>query len=216
MARSNRREEVLLQKKRFVRGFILVFFLVLSSGCTNSEVEKPRISINSDSDYVTTFEDLNLGVLYDFDFKLPNADNSWVNLWVERYNDGKLDAQPITQLSYGNSPSEMEEGNLGFGIINPNTEAPLVFLFGPGVRTQPSIIEKESKTIVASSWDYVIGDEDVELELGKTTILAAYRETQSNSIRTVDLLDEEAVKRMIQQNDMVLLLKIKIEKEPKN
>ncbi|MBP3950114.1 hypothetical protein [Bacillus suaedae] len=205
-----------MQKKQFIFGFILVFFLALSSGCTNSELEKkPTISIDSDSDYVTTFKDLNLGVLYDFDFKLPNADNSWVNLWVERYNDGKLDSQPLTQLSYGNSPTEMEEGHLGFGIINPNSEAPLVFLYGPGVRTQPSVIEKESKTIMASAWDYAIGNEDVELELGETTILAAYRETESNSFRTVDLQDEEAVKTMIQQNDTVLLLKIKIEEEPR-
>jgi len=56
---------------------------------------------------VNTFEDLNLGILFDFDFTLPNADNSWVNLWVERYIDGEKESQRLTQLSYGNSPNEV-------------------------------------------------------------------------------------------------------------
>ncbi|WP_332699430.1 hypothetical protein [Halalkalibacter lacteus] len=174
------------------------------------------ISVNTDSEYVNTFEDLNLGILFDFDFKLPNADKSWVNLWVERYNDGEKESQPLTQLSYGNSPNEVDEGHLGFGMINPNSEDTLVFLYGPAVRTQPSIIEKKTKTDIFSSWDYAIGNEEVELEIGETKILAAYRETESNSISTVDLQDEESVNRMIKQDNIVLLLKVKIEEKNAN
>lgn len=161
---------------------------------------------------MNTFEDLNLGILFDFDFTLPNADKSWVNLWVERYIDGKKESQPLTQLSYGNSPNEVEQGHLGFGMINPNLEDTLVFLYGPAVRKYPAIIEREPKTDVSSSWDYAIGNEEVELDIGETKILAAYWETESNSIRTVDLQDEDSVNEMIKQVNMVLLLKVKIEK----
>ncbi|RDW20855.1 hypothetical protein CWR48_04415 [Oceanobacillus arenosus] len=203
-------------KNYFMFSTILFFFLVLSSGCTNSSDNIVTISVNSDSEYVNTFEDLNLGVLYDFDFKLPNADKSWVNLWVERYYYGKKESKPLTHLSYGNSPNEVDEGHLGFGMINPNSEDTLVFVYGPGVSTQPSIIEDESKTDIISSWDYAIGNEEIELELGETKILAVYRETEGNSISTIDLQDEESVNRMIKEDAMVLLLKIKIEEKNAN
>ena len=200
-------------KNYFIISSIIFFLFLLSTGCTNSSDKMATISVNSDSEYVNTFEDLNLGILFDFNFTLPNADKRWVNLWVERYIDGEIEQYPLTQLSYGISPNEVEEGHLGFGMINPNSEDTLVFLYGPAVRSQPSIIEKEPKTDSISSWDYAIGNEEVELEIGETKILAAYRETESNSIRTVDLQDEESVNRMIKQDNMVLLLKVKIEEE---
>ena len=61
---------------------LLLFFIILNSGCTNSSNNMATISVNSNSQYVKTFEDLNLGILYDFDLKLPDADASWVNLWI--------------------------------------------------------------------------------------------------------------------------------------
>jgi len=185
----------------------------MSSGCTISNDKTATISVNSDSEYVNTFEDLNLGILFDFDFTLPDADESWVNLWVERYNDGTKETQPLTQLSYGNSPNKVDEGSMGFGMINPNTEAPLVFLYGPDVRTQPQIIKKESNANRLSTWDYAIGEKEVELKMGETKILAVYRETENDSLRTVDLQDEETVKEMIEQEDTVLVLKVKIDEK---
>ncbi|MFZ3579741.1 hypothetical protein [Virgibacillus sp. DJP39] len=137
-----------------------------------------------------------------------------VNLWVESYKDGKKDSQPLTQLSYGNSPKEVSEGHLGFGMVNPNSEDTLVFLYGPSVRTQPSIIEKEFQT--NGSWDYAIGKEEIKLKLGETKILAAYRETEGNSKRTLDLHDEKSVNRIIKQNKTVLLLKLKVEERNAN
>lgn len=205
-----------LIKKHFIFSSILFFLLILSSGCTNSSDEIATISVDSESEYVNTFKDLNLGLLFDFDFKLTNADKSWVNLWVERYNHGKKESQPLTQLSYGNSPNKVEKGHLGFGMINPNLEDTLVFLYGPSVRTHPLVIEKELKTDIFSYWDYAIGDEEVGLKLGETKILAVYRETKNNSISMVDLRDEESVNKMIKQDDMVLLLKVKIEEKNLN
>lgn len=203
-------EETLI-KKHFIFIIILMFFLILSSGCTNSNDKAATISVNSDSEYVSTFEALNLGVIYDFDFKLPHANKRLVNLWVERYDDGNKASQPLVGLSYGSGTKEVEEGHLGFGMIDANMEDTLVFLYAPGVSAKSSEIEKESKAGIFSSWEYGIGNKEVELDLNETKILAAYRETESNSIRTIDLQDEEAVKRMIKQDDIVFLLKIKIE-----
>lgn len=195
---------------------ISIFFLIVSSGCSISSKKIATISVNSDSEYVNTFEDLNLGILYDFDFKLPNADSSWVNVWVESYKDGVKEPQPLSQLSYGLSPKKVEEGNVGFGIINPNTDTPLVFLYGPNVSTTPQKIEKINSPGMFSGWEYAIDDRKVELNLGKTYLLGVYRQSSQNSIRTYDLQDEDEVKKMITEDNMVFLLKIKIEKNGKS
>jgi hypothetical protein len=205
--------------KKFLIFILISFsFLIVSSGCTSRSDTgdgKAAVSVtaNSDSEYVKTFNDLNLGILFDYDFSLPNADKRWVNLWVERYHNGKKDSNPLTQLSYGNSPKEVEEGHLGFGMINPNSAEPLVFLYGPGVRNLPVAIEKDANTNTLSSWDYAIGKEKVELKLGETKILAVYRETKSDSLSMIDYQDEESVGKMINQDDMVMLLKLKIEED---
>ncbi|MBT2640469.1 hypothetical protein [Bacillus sp. ISL-39] len=202
-----------MNKNYLIHSFIFILVLVLSSGCSNLDDKTATISVNSDSEYVNTFEDLNLGILFDFDFTLYNADKSWVNLWVERYNDGTKETPPLTQLSYGNSPNKVNEGSMGFGMINPNSEDPLVFLFGPDVWTQPQIIKKESTANRLSTWDYAIGKEEVELEMGETKILAVYRETENDSLRAVNLQDEETIKEIINQDDTVLVLKVKIEEK---
>lgn len=200
-------------KKSYIFSAIFFIFLVIGTGCMNSSKDKATISVNSNSEYVQTFKDLNIGILFDFHFKLPNADKSWVTLWVERYRDGKKESEPLTQLSYGNSPNEVEEGRLGFGMINPNSAESSVFLYGPSVTIPPSMIEKKDKAKTLSTWDYAIGDEEVELEIGESKILAVYRETESNSMSTVDLLDEESINRMIDEDNTVLLLKLKIEEK---
>ncbi len=200
-------------KNYFIITSIFILLLTLSAGCTNTNEKAATISVHSDSEYVNTFEDLHLGILFDFDFTLPDADKRWVNLWVERYIDGEKESQPLTQLSYGNSPTNVEHGHLGFGMIHTSLEDTLVFLYGPGVSTHPTRIEKTSNTDVISSWDYAIGNEKVELESDETKILAVYRETESSTIRTVDLQDEDSVNEIIKQDNMVLLLKVKIEEE---
>ncbi|WP_085994305.1 hypothetical protein [Oceanobacillus senegalensis] len=203
-------------KNYFIFHVILLCCILLISGCDNSKDKVATISAHSDSEYVQTFEDLHLGILFDFDFKLLHADKHWVDLWMERYQNGIKESQPLTQLSYGNSPNHGNEGQLGFGVINPISEDTFVFLYGPDVRTEPSRIEKETKDDMLTSWDYAIGDEEVELALGETKILAVYRETEGNSIRTVDYQDKESLNNMIKQDDMVWLLKIRIEETNAN
>jgi len=58
-------------------------FIVGCGNGTISEVEHAAyISVNENSQYEKTFKDLNLGILYDYNLKVNNADKSWVNVWV--------------------------------------------------------------------------------------------------------------------------------------
>ncbi|MFC4403756.1 hypothetical protein [Gracilibacillus xinjiangensis] len=198
-------------KKNIVAVFISL--LIITAGCSvKQEMDKPTIAKSPDSQYETTLKELGLGMVFNFDFYLPSADERWVTLWVERYKQGEKEADPVAKFSFGNSPNEVDEGALGFGIINPGRDNPLVFLYAPGVTAQPAQVEKQSISN-HSSWDYALGDEEIELDLGEATLLAAYRETEGNSIEMVDLQDERSVNKMIHEDEMVLLFKIMVEKE---
>lgn len=105
-------------KKYFNTSLSLLCFVIFISGCSSTSSHLPTISFNEDSEYLKTFSDLNLGILFDFHMTLPNADQNWVNLWVERYDEGTKEDHPIAQLSYGDSPNNLEEGRLGFGLNN--------------------------------------------------------------------------------------------------
>jgi hypothetical protein len=205
-------------KNQYIVISLFLAIVILMTSCSDKNefnVDVPTIAIKQDSPYKTTFEDLGVGVLFDFDFYLPKADKRWVNLWVERYIDGIKDSQPLAQLTYGNSPKEVEEGSLGFGMINPSSEHTLVFLYGPAVKSSPLLIEKdyEEEDLRSLTWDYAIGNEEIELTVGETKILAVYRGTEGNISNTVDFADEKSVDTMLKQNKVVLLLKIKIVEE---
>ncbi|MFE4894846.1 hypothetical protein [Peribacillus butanolivorans] len=200
-----------MKNNYFIFSLISILSLIIISGCTNKD-SIATISVNSDSEHTNTFKKLNLGELYDFDFKLNNADKTWVNVWIESYKDGKQEPQPLAELSYGKSPNKLEEGNLGFGIINTN-DTRLGFLYAPNVTAAPQKIDKIHSVGVFSGWDYAIGEDKVELKLGETYLLGAYRESNGNSIRTYNLQDENEVKKMISDDKIVFLLKIKIEEK---
>jgi hypothetical protein len=192
---------------------MLVFMLLIASGCKEQNSTTPVISTNPNSDYKQTFEDLSLGIINDFQFKLPEADKRWVRIWVERYIDGVKSKEPLTQLSYGISPNKVDEGHLGMGIINHQTENPLLFLYAPGVRQTPQSFEKAIADFGFNSWNYAIGEEEMELEMGKTYLLAVHRQTDNNYIKSYDYQEETELNKMIKEDRMVLLLKIKIEEE---
>ncbi|MDP1420667.1 hypothetical protein Q8G35_20375 [Peribacillus simplex] len=199
-----------MRKNYFIFSLLLILSLMIISGCTNSKDSIATISVNSDSEHTNTFKKLNLGEMYDFDFKLNKADKTWVNVWIESYKDGKQEPQPLAELSYGKSPNKVEEGNLGLGIINTN-DFRLGFLYAPNVTATPQKIDKIHSVGVFSGWDYAIGEEKLELKLGETYLLGAYRESKGNSIRTYNLQDENEVKKMIKDDSIIFLLKIKIE-----
>ncbi|MGG4267324.1 hypothetical protein [Peribacillus simplex] len=198
-------------KKNFLIFSLLLILSLIISGCTNSKDSIATISVHPDSEHTNTFKKLNLGELYEFDFKLNNADKTWVNVWIESYKDGKQEPQPLNELSYGLSPNKVEKGNLGFGIINAD-DSRLGILYAPNITATPQKIEKIHSVGVFSGWDYAIGEDKLELKLGKTYLLGAYRESKGNSIRTYDLQDEKEVKKMIKDDSIIFLLKIKIEK----
>lgn len=63
------------------------------------------------------------------------------------------------------------------------------------------------------SGGYAIGDGKVELELGKTNILAVYRRaSEKGSIKLYDFQKENELEQMIKNDKTVLLLKLKTEK----
>ncbi|MFJ3389184.1 hypothetical protein [Lysinibacillus sp. NPDC086135] len=198
-----------MRNKYFI-SILSTLFLLFLSGCTNQkDTALATISINTDSKYVSTFKDLNLGIAQDFHFKLNNADKSWVDLWVESYKDGQWESNSLMALSYGQSPNKVEEGNIGFGIINTDDES-FAFLYGPSVKANPIKIDKIQAAGSISGWDYAIGDETVKLKLNETYLLGVYRESNRNSIRTYDLQNENEVKKMINDDHLVYLLKLKI------
>ena len=195
-------------KKYFVFSFL---FLLIISGCNNTD-SIATISVTADSEHKNTFKDLHVGELYEFDFKLNQADKTWVNVWIERYENGKKDSQPLNELSYGKAPDKVQQGNLGFGIINMD-DAPLGFLYAPtSASTPPQKLEKIRSVGVFTGWDYAIEEEkEVDLKVGETYLLGAYRVSKGNSIRTYYLQDEDEVKKMISDDKIVFLLKIKID-----
>ncbi|MFE4141258.1 hypothetical protein [Peribacillus sp. YIM B13472] len=73
----------------------------------------------------------------------------------------------------------------------------------------PTKIDKIHSVGVFSGWDYAIGEEKVELKLGETYLLGAHKESNGNSIRTYYLQNENEVKKMISDDKVVFLLKIK-------
>ncbi|MEF2245141.1 hypothetical protein [Paenibacillus sp. IITD108] len=196
----------------------LFVFLIFLAGCSsepNSGKKIAYISTVKNSQYAKTFSDLHLGVLYDFNLKLTEADKSWVTLWVEGYKNGEeTDPFRLKELSYGLHPTnKVVEGPIGFGIINPQSDDDVsFFLYSSGVSVPPQTVGNILEGIGATTWGFAIGDEEVALESGETKVLGVYRQS-GNSIRTYDYQDINQITQMINEDKTVLLLKIKVEKE---
>lgn len=79
----------------------------------------------------------------------------------------------------------VEEGNSGFGIINTNGSR-LGFLYAPNVTSPPTKNRQNTFCCVFSGWDYAIGEDKVELKLGETYLLGAYRESKGNSLQFIE------------------------------
>ena len=194
---------------------IPIFF---NTGCSRENISSNKaayISANVDSEYEKTFKDLNLGILFDFNLRVSNANKSWVNIWVEGYSNGKpIEPFPLTQLYYGLSPNQVDEGQMGFGIINHNSDDPQFFLYSSGAKTNPHSIDK--KFFIksgASSWNYAISSEAIGLEYGEEVILAVYRQGKESLKTGYDYQDSKAINQMINKDTTVLLLKMKVEEK---
>lgn len=196
-------------KKRWWLSFILA--TVLLSSCSANENKVAEIEPAPESEYAKTFDELVLGTLFDFKLEVQNADQRWVKLWVERYQDGKKDVDSVVDLIYGESLDETDEGHVGFGIINSETDEPLYFLYAPDIKLNPQKSSKKANLQSSmATWEYAFKDEKVSLALDEEKVLAAYRSTTSNEMRTVDMSDPNDLEKMIQEDSEVLLLKILI------
>lgn len=124
------------RKKIFII-LILVIGLLFSIGCeainTNVKETVAYISRNNDSNYEKIFEELYLGKIFDYKYKLENADKTWVCLWVEEYENGeKIAPNPLSSYNYYLNPNEnSEEGKLSFGIVNSSDANSSIFFYSP-------------------------------------------------------------------------------------
>lgn len=207
--------------KRFYP-FVLVMIITtmfFSVGCSSENSNNNKIayvSANTDSEYNNTLQKLKLGEFFDFNLKLPNADKSWITIWVEGYSNGKaVEPVRLIELSYGLNPKKVVEGQMGFGIINYNNE-PQIFLLSEGVRTDFHNIDNNLLSRdVPSCWDYAIGSKSIGIEPGEEVLLGVYRQEEGPLAAGYDYTDLNSVKQMISENTTVLLLKIKVEKKEK-
>ena len=192
--------------------------MIFIAGCNDETKNSNKgkiayVSTNVNSKYESTFIELNLGVLFDFNLKVPNADKSWVNIWVEGYSNGKaVEPFPLRQLSYGLSPKQVEEGHMGFGIINPNSDEPQLFLYSSGASMTPRGIENNFliKSGI-SSWDYAIGSKPVGLESGEEMVLAVFRQGKGALRAGYDYQELDSINKMINEDKTVLLLKMRVD-----
>lgn len=196
--------------------FIVLLFSLLGCSKETAQNKVAYISANENSEYEKVYKELGLGILYDFDFKLPYADQSWVDIWVESYKDGqKLEPFHLIGLSYGNSPQQVEEGHMGFGLINPISESGSIFMYSQNVKAPPIRIDNQllNNSAAFYGWDYAIGSEKVGLESGETKLLAVYRQGKNNRIESYyNYQDSEAMEKIIKEDAVVLLLKVKVVK----
>lgn len=200
-------------KKRF--WLLLVMFLL--GGCSvEFSMEDEHLAYLSHkvgNDHEKMFEEMNMGILLNYDLKLTKADKTWVTVWVEGYRDGEpMTPSRLTELSYGFSQEEEQEGSVGFGIIQPESGEELVSLYAPGATTGPEAIPNNPiNTDKPHGYGYTL-EEEITLDSGDTKVIGAYYESeQDNMIRSVDMQTEEGIEEMIHDEHVVLLLKIKVE-----
>ncbi|MZQ83039.1 hypothetical protein GQF01_13075 [Paenibacillus sp. 5J-6] len=211
-----------MKNYRTILYLVIMMFSILFilSGCDNETKNAKKIayiSTTKHSQYAKTFTDLHLGIIYDFNLRLTEADKSWVTLWVEGYENGeKTEPFRLIELSYGLNPTSVSEGPMGLGIINPQMEDFSLFLYSTGASIPPHAIKNilNSKGVGATSWSYAIGDEVEGLEEGETKVLGVYRQAV-NSFRTYDYQDTNDVTKMINEDTADLLLKIKVDRKMK-
>lgn len=205
--------------KKYFLVIIILIIIITITGCAKAGTITEKndtdvlaiISANSNSQYEKTFKDLNIGYLFDFNLKINKADTSWVDIWVEGYEDGKpMEPFKLTSLSYGLSPKKTEEGNAGFGIINGDELQ--LFIYSAGIKSKPiNIIYNFIDIPGISTWDYAIGSEKVNLIDGEEKVLAVYRKGENQLRAAYNYQDHNSIKEMITDDKVVLLLKIKVE-----
>ncbi len=196
--------------------FVLIGLLLLAgviSGCNVSEASgRTTVKLNENSEYVKTFKDLHLGEVLDFDLTWADADETEVTIWTEQYKDGKMGTEQAGGISFSESPEKSEKGHLGMGIVHYDEKKAMVVVYGPGVSGKSEEIELDYSGS-AYGWEKAVDAEKIELELGKTYILGAYRISKDSHIQSYNLKDKNEVEKMIKEDRTGFLLKVKTEKK---
>src|SRR6056297_1208791 len=204
------------KRKTFII-LILAIGLLYSIGCeainTNAKETVAYISRNNDSNYEKTFKELNLGKIFDYKYKLENANKTGVSLWLEGYENGeKIDPNPLRAYNYYLNPNKnSEEGKLGFGIVNSSDKNSSIFFYSPSSAVQPmdfNFTFNENNNIY--TWRNAINDKTFEVKKGEEIILAVYREIKGNELTHYDYQKSDSIKEIIDKDSKVLLFKFKI------
>ncbi|MWV46065.1 hypothetical protein GRF59_20810 [Paenibacillus sp. HJL G12] len=87
------------------------FLLTLQlAGCAGSKPQVDTLAViqpQKDSSYSDMFKTLSLGSVFDYNLRLPHADTTWFEVWVEGYKKGeKMQDSQLIRLSYGNAPPD--------------------------------------------------------------------------------------------------------------
>ncbi|WP_059053852.1 hypothetical protein [Paenibacillus senegalimassiliensis] len=206
-----------MAKKRFsILSMMVLTLSLVVAGCStpsNSNEKIADIAANEQQEYQKAIEQTGLGILFDFQLKLPSADQSWVTMWVEAYKEGVKQPDHLTEISYGLSPNKVEEGHTGFGIVNPDSEQPLLYMYAPSVKSPPHSIADDtifSEQAIIKSWAYTIDQKSTGLEPGETKVLAIYVQGE-NDLKNYDYKQADSIQSVIDDGHTVLLLKIKVE-----
>lgn len=198
---------------KFLSVLCTIIILVSCSKETEVKSSLPTIKPTPNSNYSKTFKELSLGQLLDFNLRIPHANERWVELWVDRYVDGVKEEDPFINLSYGLHPNETSEGHIGFGLINPDAEFSIPIIYAPGLKTNSNPVKLHEGGRKISTWMYALDEKKkTKIELNKIVTLGIYREVAGNTIQSADIRDKEELKRIIQEDHQVLVLRLKITK----
>lgn len=190
--------------------------ILLLTSCAKTEGENHDIAILSpykDRSHAESIKLAGLGHLLDYQIQLPRANESWIQVWIEGYVDGKqVQEDPIWGLSFGHSPLAKETGPLGVGFI-PFEDSVLVYGYGLGARLSPTRLPDEySVAIKNANLAYAATEEDaIRLQAGESRIIGTYWQMKvGESLRSADFSNEEDVMAFTQEHSVVLLVKIQV------
>ncbi|MCR8843479.1 hypothetical protein NQ117_07265 [Paenibacillus sp. SC116] len=208
-----------------VRFKMLVLFaiIMLLSGCSlfegDTEDKNEIAVIHADDSYAATFKELGIGKVGNYKLKLHRADRSWVDIWVEGYKKGKKIDEPIAALSYGRSPHETYEGRVGLAWIYGANNKDMIKLYTESSSAGMVAIDQfigDKSELGRTGWEYTMGEEGVSLQSGETALIGSFRMNKGSIRSGYEGTHPEAVQEMIQSNDTVMLLKIKVSEKENN
>lgn len=211
-------------KTKWLRLVVVLLSTLSLFACVSNqrkEEEQPQqnaiayICVSDDSSYTKTFHELNLGTIFDFSLQQNHADESWLELWVEAYQNGQpMDPFQVITLSYGNNPEAKKESNIGFAIMKFDDSVKAI-LYSSGISSSKSLPDDLLDPSLASAWKTTISTQPVGLKYGDEILLAYYVNSELAMFPADDLQAEDEIQKLIEFHKNVLILKLRIDKEPK-